>query len=170
MTMQETHSPKPKIFGKGYGKHVSYNFKLMKRFFWLGWKLFANMLIPGAFYERAHWEVIDMYHNMRGYRHGTINNHRCDKCGNELLTADEAFDRHAELKDIERNCLRVDLCNHALDQMNGIEPKEESVDLSSPSRPGIAKYKLDISDENANQRIGEINHPGHLGQHGIDHK
>lgn len=146
MTMQVTHSPKPKIFGEGYGKHVVYNFKLMKRFFWMGWKLLANTFIPGAFYEAAHWEVIEMYHKMRGFRHGTRNDHRCNECGHELYSADETTLRREELKDIEIHCDNIDSFNQAMDEYRaGIY--EEEVDLTSPSRPGIAEYVLDISEE-----------------------
>jgi len=108
MTMQVTHSPKPKIFGKGYGKHVAYNYALMKKFFWLGWKMLVNMFIPVAFYERAHWEVIDLYHQMSGFRHGTNNDHRCSKCGHEKLSS--------ELKDIEQDCQRVEEFDTAMDE------------------------------------------------------
>jgi len=138
MTMQSTHSPKPKIFGEGYGEHLSYNYKLMKKFFWLGWKMMVNMLIPGVFYERAHWEVVELYHKMRGFRHGTISDHRCPECGGELYTADEVHCRRAELKDIERECARIEKCDNALD--------ESPINIS-PSRPGIAEYELDTSEE-----------------------
>jgi len=89
MTMQPIHSPKPKIFGAGYGKHVSHNYKLMKKFFWLGWKMLVNTFIPGAFYECAHWEVIDLYYKMQGHRHGTDNEKRCDRCGANLISSDD---------------------------------------------------------------------------------
>lgn len=91
MTMQTPYSPKPKIFGDGYGKHVSYNYVLMKKFFWLGWKMLVNMFIPGVFYERAHWEVIDLYYKMQGRRHGTDNEKRCDECGGNLLSSDDTI-------------------------------------------------------------------------------
>lgn len=84
MTMQTPHAPKPKIFGDGYGKHVSHNYWLIKKFFWLGWKMLVHMFIPGIFYERAHWEVIDLYYKMQGYRHGTNDTKRCGKCGSKL--------------------------------------------------------------------------------------
>lgn len=180
MTMQTTHSPKPKIFGKGYGKHVAYNYKLMKRFFWLGWKMLVNMFIPAAFYERAHWEVIEMYHKMRGYRHGTVSDHRCDKCGGELLTCDESFDRRNELKDIERDCLRIDLCNHALDQMGSEDEyvparmsdkeKEKILELMDAITDEEVEAEIQKLDEDTGQRIGEIEHPDHIGHHSIDHK
>ena len=89
MTMHPYHSPKPKIFGAGYGKHVSHNYRLMKKFFALGWKMLVNMFIPGVFYERAHWEVIDLYYKMQGYRHGTNDVKRCDGCGANLLSSDD---------------------------------------------------------------------------------
>jgi len=100
MTMQVTHSPKPKIFGKGYGKHVASNLKLMKRFFWLGWKMLANTFIPSAFYEKAHWEVIDLYHKMRGFRHGTKDEKRCKECGHELVSRDDTNDLREAQKTI----------------------------------------------------------------------
>ena len=87
--MQTPHSPKPKIFGNGYGKHISHNYQLMKKFFGLGLKLLANMFIPGIYYERAHWEVIDLYYKMQGYRHGTDNAKRCDECGTDLLSSND---------------------------------------------------------------------------------
>jgi len=101
MTMQVTHSPKPKIFGEGYGKHVATNVKLMKQFFWLGWKMLANTFIPTMFYEHAHWEVIELYYKMRGIRHGTKNDHRCPKCGSEFLSADDVHRERDELKQIQ---------------------------------------------------------------------
>lgn len=126
MTMQATHSPKPKVFGEGYGKHVSYNFGLMKQLFWLGWKMLAHMLVPSTFYERAHWEVVELYHKMRGFRHGTISDHRCPECGGELLTCDETHLRRDELKDIEIYCKRVDLCDRALEELD--EEKDQLLD------------------------------------------
>ena len=125
MTMQVTHSPKPKIFGKGYGKHVAYNYALMKRFFWLGWKMLVNMVIPAAFYERAHWEVIDLYHNMSGFRHGTNNDHRCGECGHEKLTSDDKHLRYAELKDIEQDCQRIEEFDMAMDTYRGEKKYEQ---------------------------------------------
>lgn len=100
MTMQQTHSPKPKMFGKGYGQHISYTYRLMKKFFWLGWKMMVNMFIPHVFYEQAHWEVIDLYHKMRGYRHGTHSDHRCPECGGDLPSADETFEQRDEHKEL----------------------------------------------------------------------
>ncbi len=108
MTMQEIHSPKPEIFGKGYGQHILHNYRLMKQFFWLGWKMMVNMFVPGVFYERAHWEVIDLYHKMRGTRHGTVSDHRCSKCGGDLPSADEVFGRRQELKDLEAEMDRIE--------------------------------------------------------------
>ena len=107
MTMQVTHAPKPKIFGKGYGKHVVTNLRLMKRFFWLGWKMLANTFIPTLFYERAHWEVVDLYHRMRGYRHGTKNDHRCESCGSDLPTSDEVRDLREAKKVIKNQELQI---------------------------------------------------------------
>ena len=99
--MQEIHSPKPEIFGKGYGQHILHNYRLMKQFFWLGWKMLVHMFIPGVFYERAHWEVIDLYHKMRGLRHGTVSDHRCPECGHDLPSADEMYQERNELKQLE---------------------------------------------------------------------
>ena len=107
MTMQVTHAPKPKIFGKGYGKHVVTNLRLMKRFFWLGWKMLANTFIPTLFYERAHWEVVDLYHRMRGYRHGTKIDHRCESCGSDLPTSDEVRDLREAKKVIKNQELQI---------------------------------------------------------------
>ena len=119
--MQVTHSPKPEIFGKGYGKHVAYNYALMKTFFSLGWKMLANMLIPNVFYEHAHWEVIDLYHKMSGFRHGTINDHRCSECGHEKLSSDDKHLRRLELKDIEQDCQRIKEFDRAMDVYIGDE-------------------------------------------------
>jgi len=131
--MQVTHSPKPKIFGEGYGKHVAYNYALMKKFFWLGWKMMANMIIPAAFYERAHWEVIDLYHKMSGFRHGTRNDHRCTECGHEKLSSDDKHLRYAELKDIEQDCQRIDEFDMAMDEYIGNEKhRQELEDLITP--------------------------------------
>ena len=107
MTMQVTHAPKPKIFGKGYGKHVAANLQLMKRFFWLGWKMLANTFIPTLFYERAHWEVIDLYHKMRGYRHGTKCDHRCNACGGDLPSSDEVRDLREAKKIIKNQEMQI---------------------------------------------------------------
>jgi len=145
MTMQQTHSPQPKIFGKGYGHHILYNYRLMKKFFWLGWKMMVHMFIPNVFYERAHWEVIDLYHKMRGLRHGTISDHRCSKCGSDLMSADENYCRHNELKDIERERERIERCDKAL----------EELDMS----PEEYQWSLIPQDEKAEimQRMEEIN-------------
>ena len=123
MTMQQTHSPKPEIFGEGYGKHIAKNYRLMKQFFWLGWKMMVHMFIPQAFYESAHWEVIDLYHKFRGYRHGTHSDHRCAECGGELFSIDEVHCRSAELKDIERERNRTEKCDRALDEID-ISPEK----------------------------------------------
>ncbi|MHA1289144.1 MAG: hypothetical protein ACTSPB_17285 [Candidatus Thorarchaeota archaeon] len=74
------------------------------------------MFIPVAFYERAHWEVIDLYHQMSGFRHGTNNDHRCSKCGHEKLSSDDKHLRYAELKDIEQDCQRVEEFDTAMDE------------------------------------------------------
>ena len=84
MTMPPCHSPKPEIFGKGYGAHLAYNFSLVKLFFKLSIKLFINAFVPGVYYEEAHWRVIDLYHKMSGHRHGTNNSKRCEHCGSTL--------------------------------------------------------------------------------------
>lgn len=84
MTMQPSHSPKPHVFGPGYGAHLAYNFGLTKTFTKLAIKIFINTFIPGVYYEEAHWEVIDLYYKMNGRRHGTNNPKRCDECGSIL--------------------------------------------------------------------------------------
>ena len=84
MTMPPHHSPKPKIFGKGYGAHLAYNIGLVRTFTKLAIKVFINIFIPGVYYEEAHWEVIDLYYEMSGRRHGTNNPKRCDECGSTL--------------------------------------------------------------------------------------
>jgi hypothetical protein len=99
MVMHKVHSPKPKMFGKGYGTHLAYNYGLVKMFFKLGFKVLINAIVPGVYYEQAHWGVIDLYHKMSGYRHGTHSDHRCSECGGDLPSSDEAFDlRHAHKK------------------------------------------------------------------------
>ena len=150
MTMQVTHSPKPKIFGEGYGQHVATNLRLMKKFFWLGWKMLANTFIPFVFYENAHWEVVELYYRMRGFRHGTANDHRCNSCGHDLYTADEVTLRRAELKDIEVHCDLVDDFDNAMDEYHA-EREEELPILTNPSRPGIAEYELDTSEEETSE-------------------
>jgi len=125
MTMQVTHAPKPKIFGKGYGKHVSANLRLMKRFFWLGWKMLANTFIPTLFYERAHWEVVDLYYKMRGYRHGTQNEHRCGSCGSELETADERHNLREANKIIKKQEMQIAELKY---ELQNIPAQEEDAD------------------------------------------
>ena len=82
--MQPTHSPKPNVFGKGYGKHLAHNFELVKIFTKLAIKLFINAFVPCVYYEEAHWRVIDLYYKMSGHRHGTNNPKRCNQCGSNL--------------------------------------------------------------------------------------
>lgn len=125
MTMQVTHAPKPKIFGKGYGKHVVANLRLMKRFFWLGWKMLANTFIPTLFYERAHWEVIDLYHKMRGYRHGTRNEHRCKECGGDLASSDEVRDLREAKKVIKNQEMQIAELKY---QVQNLPTQEEDAD------------------------------------------
>lgn len=84
MTMQPSHSPKPRVFGPGYGTHLAYNFSLVKICAKLVIKLFINAFIPGVYYEEAHWRVIDLYYKMSGRRYGTNNSKRCDHCGSIL--------------------------------------------------------------------------------------
>lgn len=84
MTMPPRHSPKPKIFGKGYGAHLAYNFGLVKILFKLTIKLFINAFVPCTYYEEAHWRIVDLYYKMRGHRHGTNNLKRCEHCGSQL--------------------------------------------------------------------------------------
>lgn len=82
--MSPCHSPKPNVFGKGYGKHLANNFGLIKIMIKLIIKLFINVFVPGVYYEEAHWRVIDLYYKMNGYRHGTNNPKRCEHCGSKL--------------------------------------------------------------------------------------
>ena len=114
--MQVTHSPKPEIFGKGYGKHVANNFVLMKQFFWLGWKMLVNTFFPAVFYERAHWEVIELYYKMRCFRHGTKSDHRCAKCGTDFLSADEVSKERDELKQIQAEHHLIDDFDRAMEE------------------------------------------------------
>lgn len=88
----------------------------MKQFFWLGWKMLANTFIPAVFYERAHWEVIDLYHKMRGFRHGTKNDHRCAECGNEFISVDEVHRERDELKHLDMISRLIEECNEKLDK------------------------------------------------------
>lgn len=104
MTMQNIYSPKPKVFGKGYGAHLSYNLQLVKLFIKLALQVFINAFIPGVYYEQAHWQVIDIYHKMRGFRHGTQSDHRCPECGADELSADETAQAHEDTKEL--NLLR----------------------------------------------------------------
>jgi hypothetical protein len=128
MTMQVTHAPKPKIFGKGYGNHVAANLRLMKRFFWLGWKMLANTFIPTLFYERAHWEVIELYHKMRGYRHGTRSDHRCGECGADQMSSDEVSDLREAKKVIAE--LEAEIANHVCSKRAHYEldTEEDAID------------------------------------------
>ena len=152
MTMQVTHSPKPKIFGKGYGKHVANNLKLMKQFFWLGWKMLANTFVPGVFYERAHWEVIDLYHSMRGFRHGTSNDHRCAECGSDFLSADDVAIERDELKKLEMQLRLIEECDRAMDKYraDSYQPmtekeKEEILVLMDAITPAeVEAYKKEL--------------------------
>lgn len=123
MTMQQVHSPKPEMFGDGYGAHLAYNFRLIRLFLKLIMQVFVNAFIPGLYYEQAHWKVIEIYHKMRGTRHGTVSDHRCSECGGELLSAEDGHNRRAELKDIEIHCQRVEECDRALEELD-LSPEE----------------------------------------------
>jgi hypothetical protein len=101
MTMQNIYSPKPKVFGKGYGAHLSYNLQLVKLFIKLALQVFINAFIPGVYYEQAHWQVIDIYHKMRGFRHGTHSDHRCPECGADELSADETIQAQEDVKELK---------------------------------------------------------------------
>ena len=129
MTMHTVHSPKPKIFGEGYGAHLSYNFKLVRMFFKLALQIFINAIVPGLYYENAHWKIIELYHTMRGTRHGTNNDHRCSKCGGDLLSSEDGHNRRAELKDIEIDCQRVEECDRAL-----VEIADEVEECPTPDK------------------------------------
>lgn len=101
MTMHTVHSPKPEVFGKGYGAHLAYNFKLVRLFYKLALKIFINAIVPGVYYEQAHWQIIELYYMMRGTRHGTNSDHRCNECGGDLISCDDEFKRRDEIKDLK---------------------------------------------------------------------
>jgi hypothetical protein len=153
--MQQIHSPKPKMFGEGYGKHISYNFKLMKQLFWLGWKMMANMFIPGVFYETAHWEIIDLYHKMRGFRHGTISDHRCKECGGELFSSDEMHRERDELKQLEIRMRLIDACNEKLDKLRA-EPDMPSTRMSEEEKEEILELMDKITPEEVEAYMSEM--------------
>lgn len=98
--MQSVNSPKPRIFGKGYGTHLTYNLKLANQFIKLFLQITINALIPGAFYEKAHWQIIELYHRMRGFRHGTESDHRCKECGTDMLSNDEVNQQRDDAKEL----------------------------------------------------------------------
>lgn len=157
MTMQQIHSPKPKVFGEGYGAHLAYNFSLIKLFFKLSLQIFVNAFVPGLYYEQAHWKVIELYHKMRGIRHGTISDHRCKECGGELYSIDEVHCRRNELKDIERERDRTELCDRALAEMDledeyvparmSDEEKEEILELMDAITPEEVEAELEESSD-----------------------
>ena len=126
MTMQQTHSPKPKVFGEGYGAHLAYNLRLVKLFFKLALQVFVNAFVPGLYYEQAHWKVIEIYHKMRGFRHGTISDHRCPECGGELFSSDEMHEERDELTQLVCKLHLIDECNDAVDKLR--EEDLESVE------------------------------------------
>ena len=82
--MRAHRHSKPEVFGKGYGSHMLDKYRLFKTFVKLSFKVFVNIFAPSAYYEKYHWEVIDLYYKFRGFRHGTDNSKRCDACGSEL--------------------------------------------------------------------------------------
>jgi len=129
MTMQTVHSPKPKVFGKGYGTHLSYNFKLVSMFFKLALQVFVNAFVPGLYYEQAHWKVIELYHKMRGYRHGINSDHRCAACGADTMSCDEVYDLRTAKKIIAE--LQSEIDNHRCDKRAHYELDTEVEDTDS---------------------------------------
>ncbi len=87
--MQPYHSPKPSIFGKGYGKHILYNLKIAKSFLKLAYKLFVNAFIPGKYYDETYSQIVNFYYKLRGHRHGTLDLKRCNECGSQLEPRDD---------------------------------------------------------------------------------
>ncbi len=124
MVMQKVHSPQPKVFGEGYGSHLAYNYGLVKLFFKLGFKMLINAIVPGVYYEQAHWGVIELYHKMNGVRHGTRNEHRCNECGGELLSSEDGHNRRAELKDLEIQCHRIEECDKELAKIKDTDSED----------------------------------------------
>ena len=55
-------------------------------------------------------KVIELYHRMRGYRHGTKCDHRCDKCGGDMPSSDEVRDLREAKKVIVE--LRKQIAEH----------------------------------------------------------
>lgn len=84
MTMYNVNAPKPKMFGKGYGTHLARNFHLSKKFINLAFKAIVNGIAPDIYYERVHFETIDLYYRFCGFRHGIDNPTRCEYCGSGL--------------------------------------------------------------------------------------
>lgn len=101
MTMQVHEHPKPKVFGKGYGTHIAYHFKLLAKLIGMLCRLLVTTFAPSVYHEKYHWDIIDIYHKLRGYRHGTDNEKRCSECGTELMTAEEVRDLGRAKKTIE---------------------------------------------------------------------
>ena len=98
MTMKVNERPKPRIFGKGYGSHLLLGFTYVGAFFRMAFQALLNTLVPTAYHEKYHWDIIDLYYKLRGFRHGTDNPKRCTECGSEKLTADEVY----RLRDAEK--------------------------------------------------------------------
>jgi hypothetical protein len=142
MTMQQIHSPKPKVFGEGYGAHLAYNFKLIRLFFKLSLQIFVNAFVPGLYYEQAHWKVIEIYHKMRGLRHGTISDHRCPECGGELLSSEDGHNRRLELKDIEIHCHRIEACDRALEELD-MSPEEYQWEMIPEDEKAVIMQRIE---------------------------
>jgi hypothetical protein len=87
--MQVHEHPKPKIFGKGYGAHIAYHFRVFTVIAKILLQLTVTMFLPRVYHQKYHWDIIDLYYKLRGERHGTANERRCDECGTELMSRDD---------------------------------------------------------------------------------
>ena len=142
MTMQQTHSPKPEVFGEGYGAHLAYNLRLVKLFFKLALQVFINAFVPGLYYEQAHWKVIEVYYKMRGLRHGTISDHRCPECGGEMYSADEMHQERDELKQLEIRMHVVDECNKALEELD-MSPEKSQWEMMPDEDKAVIMQRIE---------------------------
>ena len=131
MTMQSIHSPKPKIFGVGYGAHLAYNLRLVKQFIKVALQVFINAFVPCTYYEKAHWQVIELYHRMRGFRHGTESDHRCKECGTDMLSNDETNQLREDVKELALLRKRMDEISSKLDEVES--PTETLLDNQPPT-------------------------------------
>jgi len=140
--MQEIHSPKPKVFGEGYGAHLAYNFRLIKLFCKLSLQILVNAFVPGLYYEQAHWKVIEVYHKMRGFRHGTHSDHRCPECGGEMYSADEMHQERDELKQLEIRMHVVDECNEKLEELD-MSPEEYQWEMIPEDEKAVIMQRIE---------------------------